>query len=68
MPGGANRGPVFRQHKDGRGMRRFQRQGRAAAANEGKVMNATHNLLKLFRRRQRLALASPARATAVVPA
>lgn len=42
--------PVFGQHKDGRGFRRFCRRGKTAAAAEWKMINATHNLLKLFRR------------------
>lgn len=60
--------PVFGQHKDGRGIRRFQRRGKAAAASEWKVINATHNLLKLYRRRQRVAMAPLVRAAATVAA
>lgn len=60
--------PVFGQHKDGRGIPRFQRRGEAAAASEWKVINAAHNLLKLYRRRQRVAMAPPVRAAATVVA
>lgn len=60
--------PVFGQHKDGRGIRRFQRRGKAAAASEWKLINAAHNLLKLYRRRQRLALAPPVPGRAVAAA
>lgn len=41
--------PVFGQLKDARGIRRFSRRGKAAAANEWKLLLATHNLLKLHR-------------------
>jgi transposase len=41
--------PVFGQHKDGRGFRRFVRRGLAAADAEWQLINATHNILKMFR-------------------
>jgi hypothetical protein len=42
--------PTFGQIKDGRGIRRFQRRGCGAAASEWKLICASHNLLKLWRR------------------
>ncbi|MFZ5870404.1 MAG: transposase [Actinomycetota bacterium] len=42
--------PVFGQHKQNRGYRRFARRGQSAADSEWKLMNATHNLIKLYRR------------------
>lgn len=42
--------PVFGQIKDARGARRFLRRGKAAADSEWKLLCATHNLLKLYRR------------------
>jgi transposase len=42
--------PVFGQTKDARGARRFMRRGKAAAQAEWKLLMATHNLLKLYRR------------------
>lgn len=50
--------PVFGQVKDGRGARRFMRRGKKAADSEWKLLMATHNLLKLYRR----AIADPAAA------
>ena len=41
--------PVFGQIKDPRGIRRFQRRGLAACNSEWKLITATHNLLKLWR-------------------
>jgi len=52
--------PVFGQIKDGRGVRRFSRRGRAACAAEWTLLCATHNLLKLWRSgRHRAAPPSP---------
>ncbi|MGH3847378.1 MAG: transposase, partial [Pseudonocardiaceae bacterium] len=42
--------PVFGQIKDARGARRFMRHGKIAADSEWKLLAATHNLLKLYRR------------------
>jgi hypothetical protein len=39
--------PVFGQIKHNRGIRQFQRRGRAAARSEWRLVTATHNLLKL---------------------
>jgi transposase len=41
--------PVFAQHKHVRGYRRMSRRGLVAAAGEWKLINTTHNILKLFR-------------------
>ena len=41
--------PVFGQHKEVRGFRRLSRRGLGAAEGEWKLINTTHNLLKLFR-------------------
>jgi transposase len=41
--------PLFGQHKDGRGFRRFVRRGLSAVDAEWQLINATHNLLKMFR-------------------
>jgi transposase len=41
--------PVFGNHKDGRGFRRFTRRGLAAVQSEWHLINTTHNMLKLFR-------------------
>ncbi len=41
--------PVFGQHKEVRGFRRLSRRGLKAAEGEWKLINTTHNLLKLFR-------------------
>jgi transposase len=43
--------PVFADEKFNRGIDRFQRRGRAAALSEWRLINATHNLLKLHRHR-----------------
>jgi transposase len=43
--------PVFGQIKEGRGLRRFRLRGLPQAAAEWKLICATHNLLKLYRRR-----------------
>jgi transposase len=51
--------PVFGQIKDGRSVRRFQRRGKAAANSEWKLICATHNLLKLYRRATASAAAAP---------
>lgn len=40
--------PVFAEHKDTRGWRRFRRRGLAAAQSEWALMNLSHNLGKLF--------------------
>jgi transposase len=42
--------PVFGQIKEGRGIRRFMRRGRAAAESEWQLIAGTHHLLKLYRR------------------
>jgi transposase len=42
--------PVFGQTKQARGARRFMRRGKKAAQSEWKLLMATHNLLKLYRR------------------
>lgn len=44
--------PVFAEHKDTRGGRRFRRRGLAAAQGEWALMNLSHNLGKLFRDHQ----------------
>ena len=43
--------PVFADEKFNRGIDRFQRRGRAAALSEWRLVNATHDLLKLHRHR-----------------
>lgn len=43
--------PVFADEKYNRGIDRFQRRGRAAVHSEWRLINATHNLLKLHRHR-----------------
>ena len=43
--------PVFADEKFNRGIDRFQRRGEAAALSEWRLINATHNLLKLHRHR-----------------
>jgi transposase len=43
--------PTFGQIKDARGCRRFHRRGQCAVDSEWKLICATHNLLKLWRRR-----------------
>ncbi len=43
--------PVFADEKFNRGIDRFQRRGEAAALSEWRLVNATHNLLKLHRHR-----------------
>ena len=43
--------PVFADQKHNRRIDRFQRRGRAAALSEWRLINATHNLLKLHRHR-----------------
>jgi hypothetical protein len=42
--------PVFAQIKANRRIERFKRRGRAAASSEWRLVAATHNLLKLYRR------------------
>ena len=42
--------PVFGDVKENRGIRRFMRRGIAACASEWKLIAATHNLKKLYRR------------------
>lgn len=46
--------PVFGQIKAGRGFRRFAFRGQAKVTAEWLLICLTHNLLKLFRARQRL--------------
>ena len=41
--------PVFAQIKFNRRIDRFQRRGRSACRSEWRLINATHNLLKLWR-------------------
>jgi transposase len=41
--------PVFAQMKFNRGLDRFRRRGRGAVRTEGRLITATHNLLKLHR-------------------
>ena len=43
--------PVFADEKYNRRIDRFQRRGRAAVSSEWRLINATHNLLKLHRHR-----------------
>lgn len=43
--------PVFGDEKFNRGIDRFQRRGRTAALSEWRLVNTTHNLLKLHRHR-----------------
>jgi transposase len=45
--------PVFGQIKEPRGLRRFRRRGRDAAESEWDLVCSVHNMLKLFRHRQR---------------
>jgi transposase len=40
--------PVFGNHKENRGYRRFRRRGLAAARSEWSLINSSHNLTKLF--------------------
>jgi len=41
--------PVFGDHKENRGYRRFRRRGLSAAQSEWALINMSHNLAKLFR-------------------
>jgi transposase len=41
--------PLFGQHKDARGFRRFMRRGLPAVNAEWQLINTTHNILKMFR-------------------
>jgi hypothetical protein len=41
--------PVFAQTKHNRGMSRFRRRGRSAVRTEWRLINASHNLLKLHK-------------------
>jgi transposase len=50
--------PVFGDHKEQRGFRRFTRRGLGAVQAEWAFINATHNLLKLFRARTSAGLAA----------
>jgi transposase len=43
--------PVFGQVKDARGIDHFMRRGKLACRSEWKLIGATHNLLKLWRKR-----------------
>jgi len=49
--------PVFAQTKSNRGMSRFRRRGRSAVRTEWRLINATHNLLKLHKHQLVLAAA-----------
>lgn len=49
--------PVFAQTKSNRGMGRFRRRGRSAVRTEWRLINATHNLLKLHKHHLALAAA-----------
>ena len=49
------RGTVFGQIKEARGIRRFRLRGLLNVTSEWKFICATHNLLKLFRHRAALA-------------
>jgi Transposase DDE domain len=40
---------VFAQTKSNRGMARFRRRGRSAVRTEWRLINATHNILKLHK-------------------
>ena len=40
--------PVFGNHKENRGYRRFRRRGLAAARSDWSLINSSHNLTKLF--------------------
>jgi hypothetical protein len=47
--------PVFAQTKSRRGMGRFRRRGRSAVRTEWRLINATHNVLKLHKHQLALA-------------
>jgi len=47
--------PVFADEKHNRKIDRFQRRGRAAVSSEWRLINTTHNLLKLHRHRLAIA-------------
>jgi hypothetical protein len=49
--------PVFAQTKSNRGMGRLRRRGRSAVRTEWRLINATHNLLKLHKHQLALAAA-----------
>lgn len=49
--------PVFANTKFNRRIDRFQRRGRAACRSEWRLINATHNLLKLHKHQIRLTAA-----------
>jgi hypothetical protein len=49
--------PVFAQTKSNRGMSRFRRRGRPAVRTEWRLINTTHNLLKLHKHQLELAAA-----------
>jgi transposase len=49
--------PVFAQTKSNRGMGRFRRRGRSAVRTEWRLINATHNILKLHKHQLALAAA-----------
>ncbi len=49
--------PVFAQTKSNRGMGRFRRRGRSAVQTEWRLINATHNILKLHKHQLALAAA-----------
>jgi hypothetical protein len=51
--------PVFGQTKHSRGIRRFMRRGLSACDSEWKLIMATHNLNKMWRRRQGMPLGAP---------
>jgi transposase len=49
--------PVFADEKHNRGIDRFHRRGRSAVLSEWRLINATHNLLKLHRHNHTLSTA-----------
>ena len=49
QPGGQQ--PVFGDHKENRGWRRFRRRGLTAASSEWALMNLSHNIAKLVEHR-----------------
>ena len=51
--------PIFGDVKENRGIRRFMRRGLAACTSEWKLIAATHNLRKLYRRAKARGLPRP---------
>ena len=45
--------PVFGDHKQNQGYRRFMRRGLSAVQSEWALINASHNLMKLYRHQQK---------------